>query len=452
MNVSGMILASLLFAFAGVANAQNVHGILKVVKGDVQIKGAKTGQVSKARIGAKVFPKDVVITAKDARAKIVMVDNNEINISPESQIEIQHYEFDPAKGKKEVLLNVIYGKVRAKVEQKYDGKTSRFQVKTPAAVAGVRGTDFLTSFNRSTRASSVVTFTGKVEFGTPGPGGSIANAVSVTPGTQASSTGGAPPTAPAPVPKSQLAVMDSDTQADAPGVTGGSGSDSGSSDGATEEKKEDRKDDAKKDDSSAKKEDSAKKDDTTKKEDGAAKNEEGTAKKEEGAAKKDDTAAKKDEPAKKEDTAKKQEPAAAKNEDSAGTQKDDGKKAAPAAGTTKEGGKSADSGGGKSESGSGGGTSGGRSPASAGGASSGPSTGSPGAPSPGGGGGTIAIDPSRDVVGGGNLPVMAPSLGGTLAPNIITPIAPVVPTVPICDFCNTVIQDSTSKLIIQITN
>ncbi|HMN67443.1 MAG TPA: FecR family protein [Bdellovibrionales bacterium] len=217
MNVL-LKLSVALFAvvFTSDAFAQNVHGVLRVVKGDVQIKSAKSGQNARARIGEKVFPKDVVITGKDARAKIVMVDNNEINVSPESQIEIQHYEFDPAAGKKEVLLNVIYGKVRSKVEQKYDGKTSKFQIKTPSAVAGVRGTDFMTGYNPSTRSSQVVTFEGRVEFGLPGPGGTIMNPVSVTPGNMASNSGSAAPAAPIPVPKEDLAKMDVDTKNDTP--------------------------------------------------------------------------------------------------------------------------------------------------------------------------------------------------------------------------------------------
>lgn len=197
-----------------VAEAQSVHGVLRVVKGNVQIKSGKNGQTSRARMGEKVYPKDTVITAKDSRAKIVMVDNNEINVSPESQIEIQNYEFDPAAGKKDVLLNVIYGKVRSKVEQKYDGKTSKFQIKTPSAVAGVRGTDFLTGFQAG--VTNVVTFEGKVDFGMPGPNGTIRNPVSVTPGMSATAVMGAPPTPPVPVPKTELAKMDGDTKADGP--------------------------------------------------------------------------------------------------------------------------------------------------------------------------------------------------------------------------------------------
>lgn len=239
MKMLKLYVVSMMFLFAQSALANGVHGILRVVKGDVQIKSA-TGAMSKAKIGGKVFPKDVVITGKDSRAKIVMVDNNEINVSPESQIEFKNYEFDPNAGKKDVLLNVIYGKVRSKVEQKYDGKTSHFQIKTPSAVAGVRGTDFITGYDRASRSSTVVTFHGRVEFGTPGPGNSIMNPVSVTPGTMASNTAGSQPTAPAPVPQKDLAQMDKESAADVP--ASGSGQDSrqpATNGGDKTEKKED---------------------------------------------------------------------------------------------------------------------------------------------------------------------------------------------------------------------
>jgi hypothetical protein len=191
---------SLLVLSALPLHAQNVNGTLRVVKGDVQIKSGKTGQTAKARLGTQVFPKDVIITGADSRAKIVMVDNNEINISPDSQLEIKHYEFDPNQGKKEVLLNVLYGKVRNKVEQHYDGKTSKFEVKTPAAVAGVRGTDFMTSYDRASGESQVVTFRGAV-------------------GKMASSTGGAAPSTPSVMTKAQMAKMDNETKAEPPGPT-----------------------------------------------------------------------------------------------------------------------------------------------------------------------------------------------------------------------------------------
>jgi uncharacterized membrane protein YgcG len=241
MNVIYTWVFGIAFALtASVAQAQAVHGVLRVVKGDVQIKSGKTGQSARARMGEKVFPKDTVITGKDARAKIVMVDNNEINVSPDSQIEIQNYEYDPAAGKKDVLLNVIYGKVRSKVEQKYDGKTSKFQIKTPSAVAGVRGTDFLTGYQGG--MTNIVTFEGRVELGIPGPNGAITNPVFVSAGNQASVASGSNPTPPSAVPKTELAKMDGESKAEGPKTTGNAPANDSRQPAQQEEKKEENKD------------------------------------------------------------------------------------------------------------------------------------------------------------------------------------------------------------------
>lgn len=196
------------------AQAASVHGVLRVVKGKVQVKSARTQKTARARVGMKVHPQDAIITGEDSRAKIVMIDGNEINVSPDSEVMFEKYEYKPGENKKDVLLNVIYGKVRSKVEQKYDGKSSKFQVKTPSAVAGVRGTDFLTSYDVGTKESNIVTFEGQVEFGTPGANGQINNPVAVGVGQTASAFAGKAPTPPAPVPQGQLAAMDSDTDAE----------------------------------------------------------------------------------------------------------------------------------------------------------------------------------------------------------------------------------------------
>ncbi len=195
---------------------QQVHGILTVVKGQVTIKSGKTGKEEKAKMGMKVYPKDSISTQKDSRAKVVMIDKNELNVSPSSQITISNYEFDPAKDNKKVLIDVIYGKVRSKVEQKYDSEENTFQVKTPSAVAGVRGTDFFTSYNQVTHASKVVTFRGEVAFGLPGPSGTIINPVSVRVGEFSANVGSTPPAPAAPMPKTELVQFDNDTKAETP--------------------------------------------------------------------------------------------------------------------------------------------------------------------------------------------------------------------------------------------
>ncbi|MCB0412829.1 MAG: FecR domain-containing protein [Bdellovibrionales bacterium] len=213
MKFISLCFLSLVLLYPNSSFAKKVYGTLKVVKGNVHIQKAnKKDDLKKAKVGQRVYPKDTIITDKDSRVKIVMIDNNVINVSPDSKVTIDNYEFNPDGNKKNVLLNVLYGKVRSKVNQKYDGKSNKFQIKTPSAVAGVRGTDFLVGF--ANKQTQVVTFEGKVDFGLPGPNGLIRNPVSVRPGQMATSSGAAGPTAPRSVPKSQLSQMNNDSDAE----------------------------------------------------------------------------------------------------------------------------------------------------------------------------------------------------------------------------------------------
>lgn len=190
-----------------------VSGVLMVVKGNVQITSIKQMKTLAAKVGGKVYPGDTIVAAADSRAKIVMSDKNVLNISPDSKIVIAKYEND-GKDKKNVELNVLYGKVRASVEQKYDGEKNKFNIKTPSAVAGVRGTDFITGFNQSTKQTQVITFSGAVAVGKAGIGGRIENPVYVQPGQMTAVSEGKAPEAPKSVPTEMLNHMKVETSAE----------------------------------------------------------------------------------------------------------------------------------------------------------------------------------------------------------------------------------------------
>ncbi len=237
-----------LFAFA-----QGASGVFMIVKGDVKVT-TKAGATEAAKAGKKVSEGDTIVSGADSRAKIVMSDKNVLNILPESKMTISKYQGDPAAGNQNVELKVEYGKVRAAVEQKYDGDKSKFNIKTPTAVAGVRGTDFITGFNASTRETSVVTFAGSVALGQPGPNGSIAGAVYVNQGEATRQVGTTAPEAPKPMDKVEMQQMNNDSAAE----TGGAKPDvatveSKQEEKAKEEKKEAKKEEPKKEE--AKKED-----------------------------------------------------------------------------------------------------------------------------------------------------------------------------------------------------
>lgn len=99
------------------------------------------------RVGEQVHLKDKVKTDRDGELKIVFQDSNELHVQVESEILMSEYESN-AKLNRRALLDLIKGKVRSKVKQKYKGDTSSYyKVRTKSAVAGVRGTDFVVSFN-----------------------------------------------------------------------------------------------------------------------------------------------------------------------------------------------------------------------------------------------------------------------------------------------------------------
>lgn len=192
------------------SQALAADGVFMVVKGNVTIESK--GKSSPAKVGLKVAQGDKIISAQDSRAKIVMSDKNVLNISPETTLVIEKYSNNPSD--KNVELKVEQGKVRATVEEKYDGEKSRFNIKTPSAVAGVRGTDFITSYSPSNRITRVVTFSGVVAVGQLGPRGAIVNPVFVRPGETTEAGPDKMPEPPKPVPQDEVTSLDQQSTAD----------------------------------------------------------------------------------------------------------------------------------------------------------------------------------------------------------------------------------------------
>ena len=212
------VLALLIFAILifPITRAEAACGKFVVVKGSVQVDFAKEKKTDRARVGTEVCAGDSISAGADSRAKIKMVDNNELNISPDTVMKIATYDFQPEENKKKVLLDVLKGKVRSTVKQKYDGQASTFQVKTKAAVAGVRGTDFIASYDPKMGRLEVVTFEGRVEVGNMGKNGIVVPSVAVTAGQMTEVMVGKSPEIPRAVPAAELKQMDSSSQAAIP--------------------------------------------------------------------------------------------------------------------------------------------------------------------------------------------------------------------------------------------
>lgn len=221
------VLAGICVSFVHLqTQANQMYGVFMVTKGTVKIQSAKSSAAEAvlAKVGAKVFEGDTVTTAADSRAKIVMSDRNVINVNPDSQVQIAKYQNDPTTGKKDVELNLLQGKVRNNVEQTYDGEKSKFLIKTPTAVAGVRGTQFMAGYDPKTQMTSIVTFKGAVTVASVNPQGVVVGTpVVVKKGEMTSASPNAPPEPPRALPKEEVKKMDVETASSSQSATEGGG-------------------------------------------------------------------------------------------------------------------------------------------------------------------------------------------------------------------------------------
>jgi hypothetical protein len=148
----------------------DIYGIFMIVKGDIKIKTTR-GLVMPIMVGSKVTVGDRILSGAESRAKIVMVDRNSINILPKSELFIKAYENNRQTGSRNVQLELTQGKVSIHVINIYDGEKNKFEIKTPTAVAGVLGTQFVMEFNASSRNTDITTLKGQVNLASIGLNG-----------------------------------------------------------------------------------------------------------------------------------------------------------------------------------------------------------------------------------------------------------------------------------------
>lgn len=118
-------------------------GQIKLVKGAVTIDRA--GQSIAATVGTRVQPSDVVKTGADGSVGITMTDDSLLSAGPNSVLALDRYDFDPVtsvgrfdSSLRQGTLAVVSGRLAKK-------SPDAMTVRTPSAVLGVRGTEFVVS-------------------------------------------------------------------------------------------------------------------------------------------------------------------------------------------------------------------------------------------------------------------------------------------------------------------
>lgn len=140
--------AALLLAGPGVAAAQGI-GRTIVVQNDVaRLKGSQRNALT---TGESVFKDEAVQTGADSVAKIVFLDQTNLSIGPNARVSLNQYVYSEDRPAGKVALNLLKGTYRFVTG---DLEKKSYQINTPVATIGVRGTTFDVS---TTNVRSVIT-------------------------------------------------------------------------------------------------------------------------------------------------------------------------------------------------------------------------------------------------------------------------------------------------------
>ncbi|MCJ2077095.1 FecR family protein [Methylobacterium sp. E-016] len=140
--------AAAMLAVPGAVAAQGI-GKTIVVQNDVsRLKG---NQRSALTTGESVFKEEAVQTGADSVAKIVFLDQTNLSIGPNARVSLNQYVYSEDRPAGKVALNLLKGTYRFVTG---DLEKKSYQINTPVATIGVRGTTFDVS---TTGVRSVVT-------------------------------------------------------------------------------------------------------------------------------------------------------------------------------------------------------------------------------------------------------------------------------------------------------
>ncbi|MCP4911782.1 MAG: FecR domain-containing protein [Oligoflexia bacterium] len=147
------ILATLL----GISNISQAQ-VIQILKTKGNVYAAKGNKKVKLKSGLKLKGPLEVFSSKKSFAIIKTQNQDKITLGPDSKIFItQKSNSDPS------LVSLVKGKIRAKVRKRNNNK-HKLYIKTKSAALGVRGTDFILTYNEKNHITSNITLQGEVDF------------------------------------------------------------------------------------------------------------------------------------------------------------------------------------------------------------------------------------------------------------------------------------------------
>ena len=162
-----LLCAVLLFG-ASAAWAGQVVGIVEHLSGPLMDRKAD-GTVKVLAAKSEVESGDTLVAEKNTYAQIRFIDNSEITLRPGTTFKIDNFAYDAGKPEEDsAAFSLVKGGLRSITGLLGKRNKEKFQLKTPAATIGIRGTTFIAQWVEDAVAARTAA-SGPVNPGT-GPG------------------------------------------------------------------------------------------------------------------------------------------------------------------------------------------------------------------------------------------------------------------------------------------
>ena len=120
------------------AKLNEISAAIAKFSGVVLVTNKSQTKAHSVKLGEVIKEGDLVETLEKALVEIRLDNNNAINMKPNSKLLIVKLAFNPGTGEYENIFELTIGKIKARIEG-LKGK-SKFEIKTPLAICGARGT------------------------------------------------------------------------------------------------------------------------------------------------------------------------------------------------------------------------------------------------------------------------------------------------------------------------
>jgi hypothetical protein len=150
-TVSSLVIAAFMAGDGAIAQNASKIGVASAVKN--RVEGSTGGAARALAAGSSVFAREVVRTGDESTAQLLFLDETSLSIGPQSEVTLDRFVFDPNRGAGSMVINATRGAFRFMSGSQ---RPSNYQIRTPVATIGVRGTVFDANLHTNAKGETVL--------------------------------------------------------------------------------------------------------------------------------------------------------------------------------------------------------------------------------------------------------------------------------------------------------